>query len=71
MPPDSGLSRWTEWAGFSFPLNLSQQPAVSVPCGVTASGLPVGLQLVSGQGQDGRLLAFAEAFEQSLPENAL
>ncbi len=67
VPPDSGLARWFEWAGFSFPLNLSQQPAVVVPCGRTASGLPVGLQMIAPRGQDARVLDFARAYEVAFP----
>ena len=67
VPPGSGLGRWTEWAGFSFPINLSQQPAAVVPCGRSASGLPVGLQIIASRGEDGRVLDFAEAFETAFP----
>ncbi|HEX4765987.1 MAG TPA: amidase [Lichenihabitans sp.] len=70
VPPGSGLSRWIEWAGFSFPLNLSQQPAVSVPCG-RIRGLPVGLQIVGARGADARVLGFAAAFEDAFPEHVL
>mgnify|MGYP006146222975 CR=1 FL=1 len=38
--------RWTDWTPFSFPFNLTQQPAASVPCGFTNSGLPAGLHLI-------------------------
>jgi amidase/aspartyl-tRNA(Asn)/glutamyl-tRNA(Gln) amidotransferase subunit A len=62
VPPGSGLGRWTEWAGFSYPLNLSQQPACSVPCGLMADGRPVGLQLIGPRGHDARVLAAAMAF---------
>jgi aspartyl-tRNA(Asn)/glutamyl-tRNA(Gln) amidotransferase subunit A len=65
VPPGSGLGRWTEWAGFSYPLNLSQQPACSIPCGFTASGRPIGLQLIGPRGADGRVLAAAAAFAAS------
>ena len=34
--------RWTDWTPFSFPFNLTQQPAASIPCGLTKAGLPVG-----------------------------
>jgi aspartyl-tRNA(Asn)/glutamyl-tRNA(Gln) amidotransferase subunit A len=34
------------WTPFSYPFNLSQQPAISLPCGLTADGLPMGVQLV-------------------------
>ena len=64
VPPGSGLERWTEWASFSFPLNLSQQPACTVPCGRTAEGLPVGLQIIGRRGADWNVLAAAAACEQ-------
>ena len=67
VPPESGLKRWVEWAGFSYPINLSQQPAVSVPCGFTSAGLPIGLQIVGARGADSRVLAFAAAFEKVCP----
>ncbi len=63
VPEDSGLGRWTEWAGFSYPINLTQQPAAVIPAGRTGGGLPIGLQIVGARGQDGRVLAVAEAFE--------
>ena len=62
VPPGSGLERWTEWAGFSYPINLSQQPACSIPCGLTTDGRPVGLQLIGPRGADARVLAAAAAF---------
>jgi aspartyl-tRNA(Asn)/glutamyl-tRNA(Gln) amidotransferase subunit A len=63
-PAASDARRWTEWAGFSFPINLSQQPACSVPCGFDAGGLPVGLQIVGGRQADAAVLSAAAAFEQ-------
>ncbi len=69
VPPGSGLGRWIEWAGFSFPLNLSQQPAAVVPCGRSASGLPVGLQLFAARGEDARVLDYAQAFEAAFPDH--
>jgi len=38
------------WSPFTYPFNLTQQPAASVPCGFTKSGLPVGLQLLAEVG---------------------
>ena len=64
VPPGSGLGRWTEWAGFSYPINLSQQPACSTPCGWTRNGRPVGLQLIGPRGEDARVLGAAAAFAQ-------
>lgn len=56
-----------QWLGFLYPFNLSGQPAASIPCGSTDSGLPIGLQMVGRRFQDGRLLKAAAAFEQILP----
>ena len=49
---------------YSGPFNLTGFPAVSVPCGFTANGLPVGMQLVAKPWQEGPLLAAAHAYEQ-------
>ncbi|WP_447778256.1 amidase [Variovorax boronicumulans] len=66
VPPGSGMSRWTDWAGFSFPINLSQQPAIVIPCGLTSDGRPVGVQLVGGRGKDSQLLLLAGALSTLL-----
>ena len=65
FPP--GKTRWIEWTPFSFPFNLTQQPAASIPCGVTKSGLPVGLHLVGPRYADARVLRAARAFETARP----
>jgi aspartyl-tRNA(Asn)/glutamyl-tRNA(Gln) amidotransferase subunit A len=49
---------------FSGPFNLTGFPAVSIPCGFTPGGLPVGMQLVAKPWQEGPLLAAAHAYEQ-------
>jgi aspartyl-tRNA(Asn)/glutamyl-tRNA(Gln) amidotransferase subunit A len=49
------------------PFNLGRQPAISLPCGVTPQGLPVGLQLIGALGHTRLLLQFAAAVEQVLP----
>jgi aspartyl-tRNA(Asn)/glutamyl-tRNA(Gln) amidotransferase subunit A len=59
--------RWTEWTPFSYPFNLTQQPAASIPCGLTADGLPVGLQIVGPRYQDALVLRAARAFESLQP----
>ena len=51
----------------TFMFNLSGHPAVSVPAGFTAGGLPVGLQIVAGWRADARALAAAAAFERVAP----
>ncbi|HEU4353110.1 MAG TPA: amidase [Burkholderiales bacterium] len=60
-------SRWTDWTPFTFPFNLTQQPAASIPCGLTAAGLPVGLHLVGPKYADARVLRAARAFETVRP----
>lgn len=62
--PEQG-GRWTDWAGFSYPFNLTQQPACSVPCGFTKAGLPVGLQIVGPNFADLAVLQAAHAYEQA------
>ncbi|HEX9683813.1 MAG TPA: amidase [Acidimicrobiales bacterium] len=59
--------RWPTWTPFSYPFNLTQQPAVSVPCGFTGDGLPIGLQLVAARGHDALVLRAARAYEQAHP----
>ncbi|MGH3388831.1 MAG: amidase [Actinomadura sp.] len=59
--------RWTEWTPFTYPFNMTQQPAASVPAGLTAAGLPVGLQIVGPRHADARVLAACRAFEQAMP----
>ena len=49
---------------FTAPFNLTGLPAISVPCGFSHSGLPIGLQLVSGAWQEAPPLRAARAFER-------
>src|SRR5699024_379716 len=67
VPPGSGMTDWEEWAQFSYPFNISQQPAASVPCGFTSSGLPVGFQLASGKFDDKRVLRVCNAYMEAYP----
>jgi aspartyl-tRNA(Asn)/glutamyl-tRNA(Gln) amidotransferase subunit A len=59
--------RWQTWTPFTYPFNLTQQPAISVPCGITTAGLPIGLQLVSAKYRDALVLLAAHAYESSSP----
>ncbi len=66
-PLDSpGVSRLS-WVAFTYPFNLTGQPAATVPCGFTADGLPVGLQIVGARLQDALVLRAAAAFEAAAP----
>lgn len=58
---------WTRWTPFTYPFNLTQQPAASVPSGLTREGLPAGLQIVGRYGADRLVMAAAEAFEKARP----
>jgi aspartyl-tRNA(Asn)/glutamyl-tRNA(Gln) amidotransferase subunit A len=51
------------WTPFSYPFNLSQQPAISLPCGLTREGLPMGMQLVGPMFGDALVLRAAKALE--------
>ena len=52
---------------FTFPFNLTGQPAASVPCGLTKAGLPIGLQIVGRRFADTTVLRAAAAFEAARP----
>jgi aspartyl-tRNA(Asn)/glutamyl-tRNA(Gln) amidotransferase subunit A len=56
-----------QWTQFTYPFNLTGQPAVSVPCGWTEANLPVGLQIVGRRFDDALVLRVARAFEQIQP----
>jgi aspartyl-tRNA(Asn)/glutamyl-tRNA(Gln) amidotransferase subunit A len=64
-PPGWPAERWTSWAQFSYPFNMTQQPAATVPCGFTSAGLPVGLQIVGPRHADHRVLAAAKAYQDA------
>ncbi|MEU4173692.1 amidase family protein [Streptomyces sp. NPDC026589] len=71
VPEGTGFEeRWREyadWLAFAYPFNITGQPALSVPAGVAAGGLPVGVQLVGAPGAEDRLLELAAAFEGARP----
>ena len=55
------------WTPFSYPFNLTQQPACTIPCGLTADGLPIGLQFVGAMFDDAMVLRAARAWESLHP----
>ncbi|MGW2379353.1 amidase [Streptomyces sp. NPDC001658] len=63
VPKGSGHRRWTGWTPFTYPFNMTQQPAASVPVGTDGDGLPVGLQLVAARHRDDLVLRAAHALE--------
>ncbi len=67
VPAGSGLPRWYDWSPFSYPFNLSQHPAASMPCGLTSDGLPAGLQIVSAKYREDKILSISAAYERQQP----
>lgn len=65
VPAGSGLTRWTGWTPFTYPFNLTQQPAASLPCGVDGDGLPIGVQLVGARHADALVLRAAHALYEA------
>jgi aspartyl-tRNA(Asn)/glutamyl-tRNA(Gln) amidotransferase subunit A len=58
---------WLNWSHYTYPFNLTQQPAASVPCGFSPDGLPIGLQIVGPARSDHLVLRAARAFESARP----
>jgi aspartyl-tRNA(Asn)/glutamyl-tRNA(Gln) amidotransferase subunit A len=63
MVPETMLG----WTPFSYPFNLTQQPAITLPCGLTDDGLPIGLQIVGPMFGDALVLRAGRAFESVCP----
>ena len=60
-------TNWIDWSPFSYPFNLTRQPACSIPCGLTGAGLPIGLQIVGPLYSEPLVLRAARAFETTQP----
>jgi aspartyl-tRNA(Asn)/glutamyl-tRNA(Gln) amidotransferase subunit A len=60
-------TEWVDWTPFSYPFNLTRQPAASIPCGLTKGGLPIGLQIVGRLYDDALVLRAARAYERAHP----
>jgi amidase len=63
---DHRFETYWDWLGITYAVTLTGCPALSLPCGFTQSGLPVGLQMVGRPYGDGELLGFAGLLEQAL-----
>ncbi len=61
-PAGSDDPHWPGWTPFTYPFNLTQQPAATVPCGSTAGGLPIGLQIVGPRHAEALVLRAAHAY---------
>lgn len=58
---------WARWTPFTYPFNLSGNPAASLPCGWSEEELPIALQVVGPRHADGEVLQFCAAVEALLP----
>ena len=67
VPEDWPSTRWPSWTPFTYPFNLTGQPAISVPCGFATSGLPIGLQMVGPKFEDAAVLRAAQAYQLAAP----
>lgn len=67
MPPDWPADVSKMWQPTTFPFNFSRQPALSIPCGLTPDGLPIGLQIIARFGRDDLVLRAARELEKRAP----
>ena len=69
--PQSSMRDWmrriTDYGPFTAPFNVSGNPAISLPLGESAEGLPIGVQLVAAVGGEALLLGVAAQLEQAMP----
>lgn len=59
---------WFDWSPFTYPFNMTGQPALTIPCGLSDTRLPIGLQLVGTHYSEKLLLSAARAFERANPK---
>jgi amidase len=60
------LTTYIDWMFLTFVVTLTGCPALSLPCGLTADGMPIGLQLIGRPHGDAELLGYARLLEQEL-----
>lgn len=58
---------WTSWTPYTYPFNMTQQPALSLPCGLTGDQRPIGLQVVGPRHADALVLRAGRAYERATP----
>jgi amidase len=61
------LDNYVQWFFLPYAITVTTLPVISVPCGFTRSGLPVGLQIVGRRRQEAAVLRAAAAFEAAAP----
>lgn len=67
VPPELPDRNLVSWSYYTYPFNLTGNPAASIPCGFDREGMPVGLQMVAGFNQEADLLKAAASFEALQP----
>jgi aspartyl-tRNA(Asn)/glutamyl-tRNA(Gln) amidotransferase subunit A len=67
FPEGRGMSSWFDWSPFTYPFNMTQQPAASVPCGFTPEGLPAAVQIVAARYREDLVLRASRAYEAMHP----
>ena len=66
-----GFETYVDWLAIAYAITLVCAPALSLPCGYTSKGLPVGLQVVAAPNADSRVLAGAKLLEALLGLDSL
>ncbi|HEX4017143.1 MAG TPA: amidase family protein [Frankiaceae bacterium] len=67
QPLEQCFAGWGAMCGYALPFDVSGQPAISLPLHTSASGLPIGVQLVAGYGREDLLFRLSGQLEQALP----
>jgi len=65
------FEKYVDWLGIAFPATLASCPSISIPAGLTANGLPVGLQMIGHQKGEASLLSAAQALEDQIGASPL
>ena len=67
VPPELPDRNVVSWVYYTYPFNLTGNPAASIPCGFTTDGLPVGLQVIARTNHEADVLRLSAAFESARP----
>jgi Asp-tRNA(Asn)/Glu-tRNA(Gln) amidotransferase A subunit family amidase len=67
VPPGLPDRNIVSWSYYTYPFNLTGNPAASIPCGFAADGMPVGLQMVAGFNREADIFQAAASFEAACP----
>ena len=61
---------WITWTPYTYPFNISGQPAISLPLGWSAEGLPIGVQIVGRPYGEALIISLAAQIERAAPWEA-